>query len=188
MIIDGLLLFTGNSNGATATIASSAYADLPTTGTQRSSNIVDIGITNGLPASAAGGGGARDLGIGDDPALKLVVRNLTAWSATCTCQIVLEGAPDAGSNTPGSYTQMWASAVIANAQLALAGIDLANVDLPRLAPGQSLPRFYRLSFITAAASNSLGTVEAMIVIDQDNPIVSSTGYQSGYQAGVTVAN
>ena len=188
MIQDNLLLFTGTSHGATATIASSAYADLPTTGTVRSSNIVDLGLIGGLPASAVGGGGARDIGIGDKPALKLVVRNLTAWTATVTCQIVLEGAPDAGGNTPGSYTQMWASAVIPAATLAVAGIDLANVDMPRLAPLQPLPRYLRLSFVVAVTTNTVGTVQAEIVIDQDNPIISATGYPSGYQAGVTVAN
>ena len=188
MIQDNLLLFTGTSNGATATIASSAYADLPTTGTQRSSNIVDLGLIGGIPASAVGGGGARDIGIGDKPALKFVARNLTAWSATATVQLLLEGAPDAGANTPGSYTQMWASAVIPAATLAVAGIDLANVDMPRLAPLQPLPRYLRLSFVVAVTTNTVGTVQAEIVIDQDNPIISATGYPSGYQAGVTVAN
>ena len=188
MIQDNLLLFTGTSNGATATIASSAYADLPTTGTQRSSNIVDLGLIGGIPASAVGGGGARDIGIGDKPALKFVARNLTAWSATATVQLLLEGAPDAGSNTPGTYTQMWASAVIPAATLAVAGIDLANVDMPRLAPLQPLPRYLRLSFVVAVTTNTVGTVQAEIVIDQDNPIISATGYPSGYQAGITVAN
>src|SRR5260221_6814524 len=107
MIIDGLLLFTGTSNGATATIANGANTDAPTTGTQNSSNILDIGVKSGLPASAVGGGGARDLGIGDDPAMKLYIQVITAFAGGTDLTCLLEGAPDAGSNTSGSYTIMW---------------------------------------------------------------------------------
>ena len=63
MIIDGLLLFTGTSNGASGGITSTAYTDAPTTGTQRASNILDLGVSSGVPTDA-NGGGARDIGIG----------------------------------------------------------------------------------------------------------------------------
>ena len=69
MILDNLLTFTGTSNGATGGITSGAQTDAPTTGTQAASNIIDLGVS-GLPASASGGG-ARDIGVGDDPSLKL---------------------------------------------------------------------------------------------------------------------
>ena len=59
MILDNYLQFT----------AGAGVGDLPTTGTQSSTNVIDLGITSGLPASAVNGGGARDIGIGDDPAL-----------------------------------------------------------------------------------------------------------------------
>jgi len=61
MILDALLQF---DNAASLAIAA---------GTQASTNVIDLGITSGIPTSA-NGGGARDIGIGDDPAMKLLVQ------------------------------------------------------------------------------------------------------------------
>jgi hypothetical protein len=187
MIRDGLLTFTGTSNGATGGITSGPYTDLPTTGTQAASNILDIGDLNGIPLTAVNGGGARDLGVGDDPMLKLSIICSVAFNASSTLQLQLQGAPDAGANTAGSFTTMWTSPVIANAQL-IAGAELANVDLPRVVPGQPLPRYLKLNFITAVGTNSTGTINAGIVIDRFDQIVGTTGQLSGYPAGITVAN
>jgi hypothetical protein len=187
MIIDGLLLFTGTSNGASGGISSTAYTDLPTTGTTVASNIIDLGVTSGVPSSA-NGGGARDIGVGDDPSLKLSAIAVTAFNATGTLQLELSGAPDSGTGTPGAYTVMWTSPVYASAQLVTAGFQLANVDVPRVVPGQPIPRFLRLRFIQASTANTTGTVEASIVIDRDDQIVGTAGNYSGYPAGINVAN
>ena len=94
-------------NGATGGITAGAQTDLPTTGTQAASNIVDLGGP-ALPGSASGGG-ARDLGVGDDPALKLSALVTTAITGGTSLQLQLQGAPDNGSGAPGSYTTMWTS-------------------------------------------------------------------------------
>lgn len=184
MILDGLLTFTGTSNGATGGITSGAQTDAPTTGTQAASNILDLGI-NGLPTSA-NGGGARDLGVGDDPALKLSALVTTAFASGTSLQLQLQGAPDNGSGAPGSYTTMWTSGAIAEASL-VAGAQLANIDVPRPVPGQPVPRFLKLNFITVG-THTAGAVEAQIVIDRDDQILGVTGAYSGYRAGITVAN
>lgn len=186
MILDNLLTFTGTSNGATGGITSGAQTDSPTTGTQVASNIIDIGVLSGLPASAVNGGGARDLGVGDDPMLKLSCIVTAALTGGTSLQLELSGAPDAGSNTPGSYTVMWTSPAIVEANL-LAGAQLANIDVPRPVPGQALPRYLRLRFISVG-THGAGSVEAQIVIDRDDQIIGITGAYSGYQAGVNVAN
>ena len=189
MILDNLLTFTGTSNGATGGITSTANADLPTTGTQVASNIIDLGLS-GLPASISGGGGggARDIGAGDDPALKLSAICLTAFNNSATLQLILQGAIDNGSGAPsGTWTTMWSSAVIANAAL-IAGVQLANIDVPRVVPGQAPPRFLRLEFVTGTGTNSTGTVEAQIVLDRFDQIVGTGGALSGYPAGITIAN
>lgn len=185
MILDGLLTFTGTSNGASGGISSGAQTDAPTTGTQIASNIVDLGVSSGVPTSA-NGGGARDLGVGDDPSLKLSVIATTAFTVGTSLQLELDGAPDNGSGAPGTYTIMWQSQAIAEAAL-VAGAQLANIDVPRVVPGQVLPRFLRLRFITVG-THSTGAVEAQIVIDRDDQIVGITGAHSGYPAGLTVAN
>ena len=185
MILDGLLTFTGTSNGATGGITAGAQTDLPTTGTQAASNIIDLGLL-GIP-TYANGGGARDLGVGDDPSLKLSIIVTTALTGGTSLQCQLQGAPDNGSGAPGSYTTMWtAPAAIAEASL-LAGVQLANIDLPRPVPGQAMPRFLKLNFISVG-THSAGAVEANIVIDRFDQPTGTTGAFSGYPAGINVAN
>lgn len=186
MILDNLLTFTGTSNGATGGITSGAQTDAPTTGTQVASNIIDLGVSSGVPSSA-NGGGARDIGVGDDPAMKLSAIVTTAFASGTSLALELSGAPDNGSGAPGSYTVMWQSpAAVVEASL-VAGAQLANVDVPRVINGQVLPRFLRLRFITVGI-HTAGAIEAQIVLDRDDQIVGATGLYSGYPAGVTVAN
>src|ERR1700686_200275 len=164
MILDNFLMFTGTSNGATAGITAGANTDLPTTGTQVASNIIDLGVVLGIP-NYAGGGGARDIGIGDNPAMKLMVVVTTALTGGTDIYCQLSGAPDNGSGAPGSYTVMWkAPAVTVEANL-LVGVQLANVDVPRVVAGQALPRFLRLQFVSTG-THSAGAVEGCIVLNQ----------------------
>src|SRR5690348_7230086 len=116
MILDGLLTFTGTFWGATGGIQSGQFTDAPTTGTQDASNIIDLGIALGIPTSA-NGGGARDMGIGDYPAMKLSAIVTTALTGGTSIQCELQGAPDNGSGAPGSWTVMWAGPVVAEAAL-----------------------------------------------------------------------
>lgn len=185
MILDNLLMFTGTSNGASAGITASANGDSPTTGTQTASNIVDLGVTSGVPSSA-NGGGARDIGIGDDPMLKLLVVVTTTFGGGTNMAVDLSGAPDNGSGGQGSYTVMWLGPTILEANL-LAGAYCANVDVPRTIPGQVLPRFLRLRFITSGTHTS-GVVEGCVALDRFDQIVGTGGALSGYPAGVTVSN
>lgn len=184
MILDAYLTFTGTGNGASGAPASGQWTDAPTTGTQNSANIIDLGL-NGIPTSA-NGGGARDLGIGDNPSLKLSAIVTTAFAGGTSLALELLGAPDDGSGAPGSWTVMWQSAAVVEASL-VQGAQLANVDVPRAAWEQVLPRFLKLSYVTVGTHTG-GALEAQIVIDRDDQIIGSSGNQSGYQAGVTVAN
>lgn len=185
MILDGLLTFTGTSNGASGGITSGAYTDSPTTGTQAASNIIDLGVTSGVPSSA-NGGGARDIGVGDDPMMKISAIVTTALTGGTSLQLQVQGAPDNGSGAPGAYTTMWTSAAIVEASLVV-GAQLANVDFPRVVFGQVLPRFIKLNFISVG-THSAGAIEANIVGDRDDQIMGTTGAYSGYPAGITVAN
>jgi hypothetical protein len=165
MILDGALQFTG-----TAGVAGSP--DIPTTGTQQSTNVIDLVA-------------ARDLGIGDDPALKLLVQVLTTFTGGTSLDVQLQGAPDNGSGLPGAYTTMWDSTAIAEANLT-AGTYIANVDLPRifgptpLKPGiQVLPRFLRLNYVTVL-THTAGALFGAIVLDRED--------QLSYPPGVIIPN
>jgi hypothetical protein len=128
-MLDGLLQFTGTAGSA------AAMTDSPTTGTQQSTNVLDL--LN-----------ARDLGIGDDPSLELLIQIMTTFTGGTSLQVQLQGAPDNGSGSPGTYTTMWDSGAIAEASLVagrylLAGAFprtlLANPDRPKF--GSSPPAF-----------------------------------------------
>jgi len=175
MILDSLLQF---SNAQSLAMAA---------GDADSTNVIDLGLS-GLPASAAGGG-ARDLGTGDDPALKLLIQVSTTFTSAgaATLSVALQGAPDNGSGAAGSYTTMWTSPTFALATL-IAGAQLANIDLPRPVAGQAMPRFLKLVYTVGTATTTAGKCTSYIVLDRvDQPMQSNAVY-GGYPAGLTVAN
>lgn len=185
MILDGLLTFTGTSQGATGGITSGPQTDLPTTGTQDASNVIDLGLA-GIPTSA-NGGGARDIGAGDDPALKLSVVVTAAMVGGTNLSLQLAGAPDNGSGAPGSYTVMWQSPAVVLTAAMIAGAQLANIDVPRPIWEQVLPRFLKLTFVTTGTYTA-GGIEGQIVLDREDQIIGTTGARSGYPAGINIAN
>lgn len=183
MILDSLWMFTGGSGGVGN---SDGATDSPTTGTQNSSNIVDVGELNGIPASAVGGGGGRDLGIGDDPAMKLMVVVTVALTGGTSISVGIQGAPDAGSNTPGTYVTYVTGPVVAEASL-IAGARLADYDMPRTAPGSVPPRYYRLVYVSVG-THSAGKIEGVLVLDRMDQVEQSNAVMGAYPAGITVAN
>ncbi|SRR6266851_884106 len=174
MILDGLLLFSGVPG----------TGDLPTTGTQNSTNVLDLGIT-GLPTSASGGG-ARDIGIGDDPAMKLLVSVITAFASGTSLQIALQGAPDNAAGAPGTYTTMLSGPVVAEASL-IVGARLLDDDMPRPVPGQAIPRFLRLNYITVG-THTAGALIATIVLDRHDLPQQANAVLGGYPPGIAIAN
>jgi len=81
---------------------------------------------------------------------------------------------------------MWTGEAVLEASL-IAGAYLANVDVPRTVPGQPLPRFLKLTFVTSG-THTAGAVQGTVVLDRFDQIVGSAGALSGYGAGVTVPN
>lgn len=179
MILDALLTFSGGLGGA------AGYADSPTTGTQNSSNVIDLGVIDGIP-TAANGGGARDIGTGDNPALELSALVTTAFASGTSLQLELQGAPDDGTGAPGTWTTMWQSEAVVEADLD-AGVQIANITVPRPVPGQAMPRFLRMRYVTVG-THTAGALIAQIVLDRDDQVIGAGGAYSGYPAGITVAN
>jgi len=186
MILDNLLMFSGSSNGATGGIVSTAFTDAPTTGGQNSSNVIDLHLV-GIPVLAAGQG-ARDMGIGDCPALKLLVQVITAFAAGTSLQVALQGAPDSGTGTPGAFVTWWLSPVYVEATLT-AGARLYDMDMPRPPAGVVVPRFLRMLY-TSAGTHTSGTILATIVIDRMDQMYNAlaNNVMGGYPAGIIVTN
>jgi hypothetical protein len=188
MILDRLLTFTGD-------VATGTIFDNPTTGAQDSTNIIDLGVGAPPPNQAtpdyAHGGGARDIGVGDDPMLKLLIQVTTTFAGGTDLSAALQGAPDNGSGFPGAWTTMWQSP----APVALAGLTvgayISNVDVPRQITGQPMPRFLKVVF-TSTGTFTGGGVYAGIVIDRfDQPwggIPAGGAGLGGYVPGVVVPN
>lgn len=178
MILDGLLQFD------------SAVSLAIPAGTQVSTNVIDLGITSGIPTSA-NGGGARDIGIGDDPAMKLLVQVTTTFTSAgaSTLSVALQGAVDNGAGIPAAFSTWWVSPVYALATLN-AGSRLMDMDMPRPPDGIAVPRFLRLLYTVAAATFTAGNLSAFIVLDRDDQLYNGTdnSIMGGYPAGITVAN
>ena len=184
MILDALLLFTGGSGGVGN---NDGTTDSPTTGTQNSSNVVDLGGPS-LPASGSSPSvPGRDLGIGDDPALKLMVLVTVAFTGGTSLQVGLQGAPDNGSGSPGTYQTLQLGEVVTEAT-AIAGARLLDQDVARTGPlNVAPPRFLRLTYVSVG-THGAGKVEGLIVLDRFDQIEHTNAVLSGYPAGVVVAN
>lgn len=178
MILDSLLQF---DNAVSLAIAA---------GTQASTNVIDLGISSGIPSSA-NGGGARDIGIGDDPALKLLVQVTTTFTSAgaATLVVALQGAVDNGSGVPAAFSTWYSSPAFALGSLN-AGSRLLNMDMPRPPDGIAIPRFLRLLYTVGAFTMTAGNVSSYIVLDRDDQVYAGTdnSIYGGYPAGITVSN
>ena len=184
MILDNLLRFTGGSGGVGA---GDGATDIPTTGTQFSSNVVDLGVTSGIPTSA-NGGGARDIGIGDSPAMKLLVQVAVAFTVGTSLQVMLQGAVDNGSGAPSTFVNWWLSPAYAEAVLVI-GARLYDMDMPRPPDGIAVPRYLRLGYITVG-THTTGSLSGQIVLDRDDQMYQGTNnaIMGGYPPGIAIAN
>lgn len=159
-------------------------------GTTPSTNTLDYGILSGIPTSA-NGGGARDMGIGDDPALKLLVQVGTSFASggAGTLQIAIQGAVDDGTGNPAAFSTWWTSPAYALATLNQ-GSRLLDMDFPRPPDGIAIPRFVRLLYTIGGAQFTAGTLIAGVVLDRVDQAYQGTDNSilGGYPAGITVAN
>lgn len=170
MILDGLLVF--DPNPTSVAIAA---------GTQASTNVIPLAATGQIPV-LANLQGARDMGIGDNPALKINVQVVVAFTSggAGTLSVAFQGAPDNGSGAPGSYTTYYVSPVYALATVAVIGARLMDMDVPRPPAGVGLPAYYRLLYTVATATMTAGSVFAALVLDRQDYIT--------YPAGLTISN
>ena len=155
MIIDKLLLMS-NAQAITATAAST--------------DVIDLGV-------------AEDLGVGDDPALKVVVVPLSTFTAggAATMQVAIEGSPDNSSWTIMAETEPLSLAAINSAVTAGSQNPyLCSWDLPSLVANQALPRYIRMLYTVATGPMTGGTLSAFINLDRQQ--------NRSYPAGINIAN
>jgi hypothetical protein len=182
MILDNLLMFD-------STLAPRNLAQVAATYT--STNILDLHIINGGLPVLSNLQGARDIGIGDDPAMKLLCQVSTTFTSggAGTLQVKFQGATDNGAGAPNAFSDYWVSPAYALATLVV-GARLFDMDVPRPPAGIAIPRFLQISYVIGAATMTAGAVICGIVLDRDDQPYQSTGnsVMGGYPAGITVAN
>lgn len=186
MILDAFAQFTGSTTATGTATGNSDNSDSPTTGTQVSSQQVDLHMA-GIPVLAANQG-ARDIGIGDDPAIKLNVQVTVAFGGGTNMQTNLQGAPDNGSGAAGSFSTFLTGATVLETNL-IAGQQLLPVDMPRPPQGVPIPRFLILQYVTSGTHTS-GKLRGNLVLDRIDQAFTGTNNATlgGYPAGITVAN
>jgi len=184
MILDYFVQFTG---GSASPGNNDQATDSPTTGTQTSSNQIDLHMS-GIPV-LANLQGARDMGIGDQPALKLLVQVTTTFLTGTNLNVALQGATDNGSGLPAAFSTWYTSPTVATAQLTV-GLRLMDMDVPRPPPGIAIPRFLQLQYVTTGSAMTAGKIRGNIVLDRYDQYYSSTvnSVSGGYPPGIAIAN
>jgi len=142
MLLDGNLLFDTQS---------------AVTNSRASTNVLDLGAN-------------RDMGIGDDPSLKLLVLCPTGFTTTnaATLQVQVQASTDSATWVTLAQTD-----VLPVAQLA-AGSKIAKMDLPN----NGLTRYLRLNYVVGTGVFSAGTVTSAIVLSRDD----NPQYPANYNA------
>lgn len=149
MIMDGLLLFSSAQNLTTGTIAST--------------NVIDL--LN-----------ARDMGIGDDPALKLACFVTTAFSSTDSGTLTVQVQGSTDNNTFTTYAE---SRAYSAADL-LVNAKLFPIDWPHRGPGDALPRYLRVAYVMGSLHFTPGAVTTALVLDRQDA--------TQYPAGINISN
>lgn len=170
MILDALYQF--DPNPTSVAIAA---------GTQVSTNVISLRAAGQIPV-LANLQGARDMGIGDNPALKVSVNVVVGFTSggAGTLSVSFQGAPDNGSGAPGTFTTYYTTPAYALATVAVVGASLMDMDVPRPPAGVGMPAYYRLLYTVAVATMTAGSVASYLVLDRQDYI--------NYPAGLTVAN
>lgn len=173
MILDSLYMWDTAYTMVAGTTGSIAAHD--------STNVIDL-HGSGLIPTLANLQGARDMGIGDSPALKISCQVTTACTSggAATLSVSLQGAPDNGSGAEGSYTLWYASPAYALATIAVVGASLLPMDMPRPPAGVGMPRFLKLVYTIAAATLTAGVIKSYLVVDRQDVVQ--------YPAGLTISN
>jgi hypothetical protein len=150
---DNTLVFSSLTAGQQVTAtANSTVIDLTGAGSGNAPSMI-----NGFPASNTAIG--FDIGAGDGEAIPYLYLSVKAKGTNSgSLTIALQAAPDNGSYSPGTYTQLWISPSITANNLVVGDSLLVPVP-PTLFnfPSEALPRFYRVVYTVT------GTVDLTFV-------------------------
>lgn len=119
-------------------------------------------MIGGFPATNTAIG--YDIGAGDGEAIPyLYVAVTTAGTTSNTLTVSLSAAPDNGSYSPGTYTQLYASKAIVGSTLVKGSYLIVPVP-PTLFdwPSEALPRFYKITY-TCSGSLTISVLAGLML-------------------------
>lgn len=146
MFLDQSLSFNtslATAQSVTATADSQVIIDITGAGVGNAPQMY-----NGFPFTNTAMG--EDYGAGDGlviPHVLIVVP--TAGSGAGTLTVSVKAAPDSGTYTEGTYTTLVSTQAFVGT--ALTAGSVIDIPLPPLAPGEALPRFYKLTYTVASS-------------------------------------
>lgn len=177
MFVDNSLCFNGSwttpQGAITATADGTSIIDITGAGSGNAPAMI-----NGFPATNTSIG--EDYGLGDGvtiPHVYLAVTTTGTGSGTLTVSV--SAAPDNGSYSPGTYTQIYQSKAFTGTGL-VSG-DILSVPLPPTlyTEGEAAPRFYK---ITYTISGTVGAVKVTsgTVLNPQSSLAGSTLYNENF--------
>jgi hypothetical protein len=110
-------------------------------------------MINGFPATNTSIG--EDYGAADGPSVPwfyMVVT--TAGTGAGTITVSLSAAPDNGSYSPGSYTQIYQSKAFTGSTLAAGSVLTFPVPPTLYTEGEALPRFYKVTYTVSGSATA----------------------------------
>lgn len=137
------------------------------TTTADSTNTFDVtGAGAGNAPAMIGAGGlatamGMDIGAGDGMAVPYVQLTVTtSTTVTGALTISLKAAPDNGSYSAGTYTTLYSTAALTGTQLAVGSV--ITIPVPPIAPGEALPRFYKLTYTVSGSISIVASANLLL--------------------------
>ena len=179
MFVDNSLCFNGSWSTPTAALTS----------TVDGTSVIDItgagsgnapAMINGFPATNTAIG--EDYGLGDGVAIPhIYLAVTTTGTGAGTLTVSVSAAPDNGSYSPGTYTQIYQSKAFTGSTLTAGSILSVPLPPTLYTEAEAAPRFYK---ITYTISGTVGAVKVTsgLVLNPQSSLAGPYLYNNNYLA------
>lgn len=169
MFLDNSLSFNGGWSTPTAAITATAdgttVLDVTGAGVGNAPAMI-----NGFPATNTAIG--EDWGAGDGVAIPyLYVAVTTTGTGAGTVTISVSAAPDNGSYSPGTYTQLYQSAALVGTDLVAGRVLIAPLPPTLYSFGEALPRFYKITYTVASTVGAVKFLSGIVLNPQESGLL-----------------